>query len=141
MSAMTIYRSVAQVAEIPMEGFFEGWPAHPDETMHRRILADSYAVSLAVGDNRVVGFANAISDGHLSAYIPLLEVLPDWRRQGIAKALIRDLLEQLDGLYMVDLCCDEELEQFYHGLGFTADGPNGKIRGMVRRDRTAQSGI
>ena len=66
MSAMTIYRSAAQVAEIPMEGFFEGWPRHPDETMHRGIPADRYAVSLAVGENRVVGFASAISDGHLS---------------------------------------------------------------------------
>lgn len=141
MSGVTIYRSVAQVAEIPMLGYFEGWPKHPDETTHRRILADSYAVSPAVDNNRVVGFANAISDGHLSAHLPLLEVLEDWRRQGIAKNLIRDLLKQLDGLYMVDLCCDEELEQFYQGVDFTADGPNRKLRGMVRRDRTAQSGI
>ncbi len=27
----------------------------------------------------VVGFVNALSDGRLSAYIPLLEVLPDYR--------------------------------------------------------------
>jgi GNAT superfamily N-acetyltransferase len=136
-----MYRSVKQIAEIPMLGFFEGWPRHPDETMHRKILADSYAVSVAVGGNRVVGFANAISDGHLSAYIPLLEVLPDWRGKGLARALIGDLLEQLGGLYMIDLCCDAELEGLYQELGFTADGPNGKIRGMVRRDRTAQCGM
>lgn len=141
MSAITIHRSVLEIAELPLTGFFEGWPRHPDETMHRRILADSYAVSVAVGDDRVVGFANAISDGHLSAYISLLEVIPDWRRQGIGTKLIGDLVEQLDGLYMIDLCCDEELEGFYRRLGFSADGPNGKTLGMLRRDYRAQSGI
>lgn len=141
MSGIRIHRSVSQIAEISLTGFFEGWPRHLDETMHRKILTDSYAVSLAVDDERVVFFANGISDGHLGAYISLVEVLPDWRRQGVARALIGDLLEQLDGLYMIDLCCDEELEGFYRRLGFSADGPTGKTLGMLRRDYRAQSGI
>ena len=37
---------------------------------------------------QVVGFITAISDGVLSAYIPLLEVLPGWRSQGIGGELV-----------------------------------------------------
>lgn len=65
------------------------------------------------GDPHVVGFVNAISDGHLSAFIPLLEVLPAHRGQGIGAELVRRLLGELDGLYSIDLVCDEELRPFY----------------------------
>jgi precorrin-8X/cobalt-precorrin-8 methylmutase len=65
----------------------------------------------------VIGFVTAVSDGVVSAYVPLLEVLPSYRRRGIGTELIRRLLARLDGLYMVDLACDEELVPFYERLG------------------------
>ncbi len=61
----------------------------------------------------VVGFVTAVSDGVLSAFIPLLEVLPDRRGQGIGSELVRRILAELDSFYMVDLVCDPELEPFY----------------------------
>jgi ribosomal protein S18 acetylase RimI-like enzyme len=65
----------------------------------------------------VVGFVTAISDGVLSAYIPLLEVLPEYQGRGIGAELVRRLLDRLGGLYMVDLCCDEDVVGFYERLG------------------------
>lgn len=62
---------------------------------------------------RAVGFVTAISDGVLSAFIPLLEVLPEWQGQGIGSELVRRILAELDEFYMVDLVCDPELEPFY----------------------------
>jgi len=82
-------------------------------------LRGSSHVVLARDGRRVVGFVTAISDGVLSAYIPLLEVLPDFQGRGVGKELTRRLLAQLDGLYMVDLSCDEELVPFYEALGLT----------------------
>jgi ribosomal protein S18 acetylase RimI-like enzyme len=67
-----------------------------------------------------VGYATAISDGMLSAFIPLLEALPAYRNQAIATELVRRLLTQLDQLYMVDVCCDAMLEPFYLRLGVSA---------------------
>ena len=67
--------------------------------------------------DRVVGFITAISDGVLAAYIPLLEVLPDYRGQGIGTELVRRLLHKLNGLYMVDVLCDPGLQPFYARLG------------------------
>jgi ribosomal protein S18 acetylase RimI-like enzyme len=81
------------------------------------LLRGSSHVVLARDGRRVVGFITAISDGVLSAYIPLLEVLPDHQGRGIGKELTRRLLAQLEGLYMVDLSCDEDLVPFYEPLG------------------------
>jgi ribosomal protein S18 acetylase RimI-like enzyme len=117
-------------------GFFEGWPNPPSEEMHRRILKESYLALVAVDTetNQVVGFVNAISDGVLSAYIPLLEVLPVYRNQGIGANLVRTLLDELQDLYMIDLCCDQELQSYYVQLGMI------KSYGMIYRNYRAQSG-
>jgi GNAT superfamily N-acetyltransferase len=66
-------------------GFFEGWPSPPDPERHLAHLRGAEAVVLAVdpASGDVVGFITAIGDAGLVAFIPLLEVLPAWRGQGI----------------------------------------------------------
>ncbi len=134
---MIEYRTdLSTISADDLNGFFVDWPTHPDPATHLRMLNNSYAVVLAVDTDadRVVGFANAISDGVLSAYIPLLEVLPDCQGRGIGTCLIEVLCEQLGGLYMVDLVCDAELEAFYAPLGFQA------LTGMAKRNYENQNG-
>ena len=84
-----------------------------------RILKGSHTVVLAIDDDesRVVGFVTVVSDGVLAAYIPLLEVLPEYRRRGIGGELVRRAMESLDGLYMVDLVCDPDMERFSSRFG------------------------
>ncbi len=65
----------------------------------------------------VVGFVNAISDGVLVAYLPLLEVLPAYQHRGIGAELVRRMMARLDGYYMIDLVCDPNLEAFYKRFG------------------------
>jgi len=101
-----------------LEGFFVGWPSPPPPEHHLELLRGSAAVVLARDEDAVVGFVTAISDGVLSASIPLLEVLPEYQGEGIGSELVRRLLAALDGLYMIDLSCDAELEPFYARLGF-----------------------
>ena len=120
----------AGVAPQQLAGFFVDWPTPPTTETHLAILRGSDHVVLARDGDRVVGFVSAISDGVLSAYIPLLEVLPDYQGRGIGSELVRRMLARLRGLYMVDLCCDAELEPFYSRLGLrTWD------RGMGLRNR------
>jgi len=66
-----------------LEGFFVGWPQPPSRDRHLEVLHAADHVVLAREGERVVGFATAISDGVLSAYIPLLEVLPENQGSGI----------------------------------------------------------
>jgi ribosomal protein S18 acetylase RimI-like enzyme len=118
-------------------GFFVGWPQPPSRETHLDILRGSSHVVLAVDDDTgmVVGFINAISDGVLSAYVPLLEVLPDYRGRGIGRELVERMQEALGGFYMVDLLCDADMEGFYSRFGMKPG------RAMMLRRYDRQSGI
>ena len=117
-------------------GFFAGWPNPPSAVVHMQILKGSYLVWLAIeseSDN-VVGFVNAISDGVLSAYIPLIEVLPEYHNQGIGKELMKRMLDSLKHLYMIDLLCDAKLQAYYRKLGMI------EATGMFVRNYDRQAG-
>ena len=111
--------SLEGVAAEHLAGFFESWPKPPSPERHLEILRGSYRVVLAreQGRPRIVGFATAISDGVLTAFVPLLEVLPPHRGHGIGTALVRRLFAELEPFYAVDLMCDPELQPFYERLG------------------------
>lgn len=76
---------------------------------------------------QVVGFVNAISDGLLGAYIPLLEVLPEYQHKRIGTELVSRLLQELRHLNMVDLSCDDEVVAFYQRFGMH------QVNGMIIR--------
>ena len=111
-----------------MDGFFEGWGNPPSAGKRIKILQNSDFVILAYDGEKLAGFINAISDKTLCAYIPLLEVLPEFRGQGIGRELVKRMIEALKEMYMIDLCCDEKLENFYGKLGMK------KISGMIIRN-------
>jgi len=118
------------------DGFFKDWPNPPNKEKHRQILEKSYKSLVAIDEksNKIIGFVNVVSDGILSAYIPLLEVLPQYQKQGIGSELVERILEELDDFYMVDLCCDKDLQFFYEKLGMI------KSYGMVYRNYKYQCG-
>jgi ribosomal protein S18 acetylase RimI-like enzyme len=122
----------------PLElcGFFSGWPNPPSPETHLRLLEGSEHIALALDDEtgKVVGFATAVTDGVLAAYLPFLEVLPAYQGRGIARELVRRILKPLREYYMVDLVCDPELQAFYESLGFVP------LTGMAIRNRERQSG-
>ncbi|GAA1807455.1 GNAT family N-acetyltransferase [Planosporangium flavigriseum] len=98
--------------------FFEGWPNPPSEATFQAALRGSYAVEFAIaGEDRVVGFVNALSDGVAAAFIPWLEVVPEYRGRGIGAKLMRRMLDRLGHLYSVDLLCDEPLVPYYRRFG------------------------
>lgn len=126
--------SIEEITFEMLSGFFVGWPNPPSAKTHLKILNQSTFIVLAISDNRVVGFITAISDGVLAAYIPLLEVLPNYQNRGIGKELVLRMTKKLKKIYMVDLLCDPELQKFYRKLGFT------KSTGMMMRNYEYQNG-
>lgn len=135
---MIIYQDSAEsITASQLEGFFVGWPNPPSPTTHLRILRQSAhrVVALDSETRQVVGFINAISDGILCAYIPLLEVLPPYQGRGIGRELVKRMLDKLKRLYMVDLVCLESLQPFYQKSGLQP------ASAMVIRNFDRQSGI
>jgi ribosomal protein S18 acetylase RimI-like enzyme len=128
--------SLARISAGNLGGFFVGWPNPPSPETHLKLLRNSDHVVLALDEEtgNAVGFITAISDGVLSAYIPLLEVLPAYRGKGIGQELIRRMLAKLSGLYMVDLICDPEAQPLYERLGMK------KATGMMLRNYENQIG-
>ncbi len=106
-------------ANYTLDGFFVGWPSPPSKKRFKAILNNSAHIVLAIDreQNKLVGFITAISDGVLSSYIPLLEVLPSYQSLGIGKSLFERMLLELKHLYMIDLSCDKDLIPFYEKFG------------------------
>lgn len=133
MVTIEIYGKEHSTLEIS-DGFWDGWPDHPDKELHRKILEQSYLAVIARDENRIVGFVTVISDGVFTAYIPLLEVLPGYRGQGIAKGMLEKVFSETRELYMIDAVCDEELLPFYGKFGMQS------WHAMIRRNYDRQSG-
>ena len=89
---------------------------------------------LALDEYKVVGFVNAISDGVLSAYIPLLEVLPEYQSKGIGGELVSKMKDELSHLSMIALLCDEGLIPYYKKQGMS------KATGALIRNYENQNG-
>lgn len=113
------YQTVSQGIRPDMiEGMFVGWPDPPSAETLIRVMDGGYRRVWALSDGRVVGYVNAISDGVLNAFIPWLEVHPEFQDQGVGAELIRRIVAELDGMYAIDVCCDAELVGWYERLGF-----------------------
>jgi len=124
-----------------LKGFFVGWPNPPSPETHLKILGNSAYAVIAIDDETgdVIGFVNAVSDKVLTAYIPLLEVLPEYQGRGIGGELMRRMMQKLDGLYMIDLACNKELIRFYERFGLISVDKFGTTA-MIKRDFDVQSG-
>ena len=135
MFIITYTDSLADVTSEHLQGgFFVGWPNPPSPTTHYLILRNSAAIVLAcIADGTIVGFISAVSDNVSCAYIPHLEVLPAYQGQGIGSELVRQMLEKLRHLYMIDLVCDPLLQPFYERIGLRP------VVGMVMRNYERQA--
>jgi ribosomal protein S18 acetylase RimI-like enzyme len=137
---MIIYRNnIENIFPEMVTGFFSpsGWKKYPAPEIFLTILENSQHKILAIDNkiNIVAGFINAISDKVLSAYIPLLEVKPEYQHRGIGSELVKRMMNEHKDYYMVDLVCDDELESFYIRFGMK------KYTAMIKRNYSKQKGI
>lgn len=82
----------------------------------RRSFEQSQHVAFARDGDRVVGMARLLSDGVCNAYLVDVWTASPYRRQGIASALIRRLLDEVPGQH-VGLQADDA-RRLYESLGF-----------------------
>ncbi len=116
--------------------FFVGWPKKPSQDVFYKTIEGADYVVLAIDPktNTIIGYITAISDGVLSAFIPFLEVDAEYQKLGIGHNLVKLMLEQIEGFYMIDLVCDKNLAGFYEEAGLTL------WHAMIKRNYNNQSG-
>ena len=98
-----------------LDGFFVSWKTPLTNEAFYKILKNSAHFVLAIDDekNTVVGFINALSDGVQFAFIPMLEVIPEYKNRGIGTELMERMLDTLECYDCVDLTCDMSMQPFY----------------------------
>lgn len=116
-----------------LEPFFIGWPIKPSPSRVLRALkrASSVLVARLASTGRVIGFGYTISDRELFAFLPLVEVLPEHRGQGIGSEIVKRLMQAESSKYAFDLVCDPDLVPFYERLGLQ------ELSAMATRNRAA----
>jgi GNAT superfamily N-acetyltransferase len=82
----------------------------------RRSFAHSQHVAIARDGERVVGMARLLSDGVCNAYLVDVWTAASHRRQGIGRALVERLSDQVPGQHVGLQTSDAEA--FYTALGF-----------------------
>jgi ribosomal protein S18 acetylase RimI-like enzyme len=85
-----------------------------------RSFANSFATCIAYDGEKLIGTARALSDGICNAYVVDVWTYTPYRRQGIGRQMMRQLLAQLEGQH-VYLFTDDALP-FYQALGFQKQG-------------------
>jgi len=137
MKNISFTSSLDGISESELQGFFIGWQKPPTSSKHLQLLQNSTHFILAIDtqSKKVVGFITSITDKTLAAYIPFLEVLPEYQNKGIGKELAVRMLKLLENYYMIDLLCDSEIQTFYEKLGMK------KETGMMLRNYDQQGGL
>ena len=89
---------------------------HFSPDLHRQAFEASQATVFAYSQNRLVGFARALSDGVCQAAIYDVAVVPEFQRQGIGAQLMDALLSRLSHGNVI-LYASPGKEDFYRKLG------------------------
>ncbi len=83
------------------------------------LLLSSTKIHVFVRDSdELIGYGRAISDGVYRAILDDIVVDENYRKQGIGKLIMENLLEQLKGVEQLFLNTKPELEYFYEVHGF-----------------------
>src|SRR6187401_170277 len=85
-------------------------------------LRASHSLITAWDGTKLVGLGNAISDGYLVVYYPHLLVLPEYRRRGIGKQIMKMLIARYKDFHQHIIMADSQALDFYRKCGFERAG-------------------
>jgi len=85
-------------------------------TALRRAFEAADHVAMAWAGDRVVGMARMLSDGVSNAYLVDVWTLSSYRRRGIGRRMVQQLVDAVPGLH-VGLQTDDA-QEFYASMGF-----------------------
>jgi len=98
------------------------WREDWNEASIQPLISGSFAFVVAVESSTglAVGMGRAIADGVSDAYLQDVVVLPEYRRQGIGRRIVADLIRHCTaaGITWVGVIAEPGSEDLYAALGF-----------------------
>lgn len=85
-------------------------------------LRNSHSLVTARDNGRLIGIANAISDGHLVVYYPHMLIHPDYHRRGVGRQMMQKIQTRYTHFHQQMLVADGDALDFYSALGFERAG-------------------
>jgi len=95
----------------------EGWPSFPADSSRALavLTAPGVVTVVAVEGERVLGFAQVLTDGAIQAYLCNIAVALERRRQGVGRRLVQEVFAQ-SGAERLDLISVSAADDFYQGF-------------------------
>ncbi|WP_293267226.1 GNAT family N-acetyltransferase [Neptunomonas sp.] len=98
------------------------WSSAEKPDLLMKALRNSDALVTARISGKLVGLANAISDGYLVVYYPHMLVHPAHQGKGIGRKLMEAMQTKYSNFHQQMLTADGEAVDFYKRLGFDKAG-------------------
>jgi len=118
---------IKETREIPKEQLMElykrnQWSSAEKPELLYKALLNSHTLVSAWVDDRMVGIANAISDGGLVVYYPHMLVHPDYQGHGIGCKMMDAMQKKYGEYHQQMLTADGDAVKFYNKCGFKRAG-------------------
>ena len=98
------------------------WKDHYDKSAIKHLIKGSFLFAVVIDKKtkKTIGMGRVLSDGVSDAYIQDLVVLPEYRKKGIGKKLITDLIQycKSKNISWIALISEPNQEEFYKKIGF-----------------------
>lgn len=98
------------------------WSSAEKPSQLMAALLNSHSLVTARDGAKLIGLANAISDGHLVVYYPHMLVHPEYHRNGVGRKMMQALQSRYVGFHQQMLVADGNAIEFYRALGFERAG-------------------
>lgn len=98
------------------------WAKGRNEDAIRQLLKNTSVFVVIKKENQLIGFGRALSDGIYRALLEDIVVHENYRNQKIGSVIVKNLIQQLDGVQQIFLHAKPELEGFYRHFGFSKSG-------------------
>jgi ribosomal protein S18 acetylase RimI-like enzyme len=113
--------------DIPLDSILaiyraNGWSSSEKPELLFKALMGSETLLSAWDECKLVGLANAISDGFLVVYYPHLLVMPDYQGRGIGAQLVQLMKNRYASFHQHMLVAEANAIEFYRKCGFVRAG-------------------
>ena len=118
---------IRETKEIPQDQLLEiyklnKWSSAEKPELLYKALTNSDTLISAWANGKMVGIANAISDGYLVVYYPHMLVHPDYQGKGIGSKMMQAMQAKYGNYHQQMLTADGKAIEFYKKCGFERAG-------------------